>query len=113
MKHYKLFGKEPRAVSDFADWALWFEMANRRVAFTQARYVSVSTVFLGTDQALSPDDPPLLFETKVFGGTHDGEVKRYSTWDEAERGHRALVTRVEATLAAAGPGMRERLESMT
>ena len=99
MKHYKLEGKEPRPAVDFADWALWFDTSNRRVAFTQARSVSVSTVFLGTDQALLPDDPPILFETKVFGGSLDGEVRRYATWDEAERGHRETVARIERAQA--------------
>ncbi len=111
MKHFKLVGKEPQAVSDFADWALWFETSNRRVAFTQARFVSISTVFLGTDQALLPDDPPLLFETKVFGGKHDGEVRRYTTWEDAERGHKALAARVEAELAPMA-AMRARADSV-
>ena len=92
-----LEGKQPRLADDFADWALWFETSNRRVAFTQARYVSISTVFLGTDQSLLPGDPPVLFETKVFGGALDGDVRRYGTWDEAERGHREIVARIEAT----------------
>ena len=70
-----------------------FETANRRVAFTQLKDVSVSTVFLGTDQALLPGDLPLLFETKVFGGPADAELRRYSTWDEAEQGHGAVVSR--------------------
>ena len=96
MKHYKLEGKEPRLASDFADWALWFETSNRRVAFTQARQVSVSTVFLGTDHALLPDELPVLFETKVFGGPLDGEVRRYTSWESAERGHVEIVARVEA-----------------
>jgi len=97
VRHYKLDGKAALPATDFAEWALWYETANRRVAFTQARRASVSTVFLGTDQALLPDDPPLLFETKVFGGARDGEVRRYTTWEEAELGHRETVARVEET----------------
>ena len=30
--------------------------------------------------------PPLLFETVVIGGGLDGEVKKYATWEEAEKG---------------------------
>jgi hypothetical protein len=104
MRHYRLEGRETRPADDFAAWALWYETANRRVAFTQARLASVSTVFLGTDQALLPDDPPILFETKVFGGPLDGEVRRYSTWDDAERGHGEIVSR--ALAAEQGPGAR-------
>jgi hypothetical protein len=110
MKHYTLDGKTPLVATEFAEWALWFETANRRVAFTQAKSASVSTVFLGTDQALLPGDPPILFETKVFGGVSDGEVRRYATWDEAERGHRAVVARIES-LQADKPPSRARMDS--
>jgi hypothetical protein len=52
----------------------------------------VSTVFLrGVDHQLWPGGPPLLFETMVFGGVLDREQERYSTWDEAEEGHRHWV----------------------
>jgi hypothetical protein len=94
MKHYTLDGKTPLLATDFGEWALWFETANRRVAFTQLKNVSVSTVFLGTDQALLPGDPPLLFETKVFGG----------------QGHGAVVSRIEALLGSMGP--RAKMDSM-
>lgn len=35
---------------------------------------------------------PLLFETLIFGGEHDGDMWRYSTWDEAKAGHGHVVT---------------------
>jgi hypothetical protein len=35
--------------------------------------------------------PPLIFETMVFGGSKDGEMDRYSTKEEAEKGHEAMV----------------------
>ena len=45
-----------------------------------------------------PDDrPPLLFETMVFDGPkgrNEIDMQRYSTWDEAERGHIEMVKRV-------------------
>jgi hypothetical protein len=110
MKHYTLDGKTPLLATDFGEWALWFETANRRVAFTQLKNVSVSTVFLGTDQALLPGDPPLLFETKVFGGPADAELRRYATWDDAEQGHGAVVSRIEALLGSMGP--RAKMDSM-
>lgn len=39
---------------------------------------------------------PLLFETMVFGGPFDQEMARYSTWDEAEAGHKKMVKRIKA-----------------
>jgi hypothetical protein len=50
----------------------------------------VSTVFLGLDHAWG-DGPPLLFETMIFGGTEDEYCERYSTWEEAEAGHKKAV----------------------
>jgi len=26
----------------------------------------------------------------VFGGEHDGDIDRYSTWEEAEKGHQEM-----------------------
>ena len=88
-------GKQPVPVSETGEWGQWFENAdNRRVAFdTVAGGVQVSTVFIGLDHNFG-DGPPLLFETLVTGGALDGEMERYSTWDEAERGHQAMLERI-------------------
>lgn len=52
----------------------------------------ISTVFLGSNQASFGQ--PLLFETMVED--EKGEVfMRYSTWDEALHGHRAIVAILE------------------
>jgi hypothetical protein len=56
--------------------------------------VSVSTVFLGIDHSLSNIGPPILFETLVFGGKYDDDRCRYSTWDQAAAGHRAMVAKI-------------------
>jgi len=58
-----------------------------RVAHTTIGQVLISTVFLGLDHQWG-DGPPLLFETMVFGGAYHHECERYSTWDEAEAGHK-------------------------
>ena len=76
-------------------WAEWIEEADRRVADSTVGNVRVSTVFLGIDHSFDPGDPPLLFETLIFGGQHDGEMWRYETWDEAEAGHARAVQLVE------------------
>lgn len=54
----------------------------------------VSTVFLQLDHAYD-GGKPLVFETMVFGGPHDGDQERYSTWDEAEAGHARYVEKCQ------------------
>lgn len=100
---YSLIGHEPIAFDDLLTWAESFEMLRRRganiVAQDYVGSVLVSTVFLGTDMAWS--GPPLLFETMTFG--KDADVQdRYSTWEEAEAGHRKVIAWLQANLVKAG-----------
>lgn len=55
--------------------------------------VQVSTVFLHMDHSFN-GGPPLLFETMVFGGLHDNHQVRYTSWDEAEKGHNEICQMV-------------------
>jgi len=97
---YILRGKEPVPVDDVLEWGRNLGNAeNRRVAFDKiGDEAEVSTVFLSLDHSFG-HGAPLLFETLVFGGKLDGEQDRYSTWDEAEAGHRAMVERVRASMS--------------
>ena len=52
--------------------------------------VHVSTVFLALDHNFAAGEP-ILFETMIFGGEHDGECERYHTVEEATVGHRRAV----------------------
>ena len=90
---YILDGHEPKQ-ADLITWAKWFETADRKVAGTGKDNISVSTVFLGLDHRFGGNGPPLLFETMVFGGVHDGDMDRYSTWDKAIEGHRLMCDKV-------------------
>ena len=76
---------------EMMDWATRFEDAESRVLGRDDRDgVSISTVWLGLDHSWD-DGPPLIFETMIFGGDHDQDQWRYSTREEAERGHAAAV----------------------
>ena len=75
-------------------WALGFETADRVVEKTNVGDAEVSTVFLGIDHQFG-EGPPILFETMIFGGEHDEEMWRYSTWDEAKAGHSHVVSLLE------------------
>lgn len=88
---YILDGKTPVPCPNVLKWARWFETANRHVAKTQTNNGEVSTVFLGINHNWLPNGPPILFETMVFGGIFDKDCERYSTWEEAEEGHKRKV----------------------
>ena|SRR5882672_8300506 len=92
---YKLVGHEAVLVEDLIEWAVWLQTAERRVAFDEITPdVKVSTVFLGLDHRIG-QGPPLLFETMIFGGEHNDFEERYSTWEEAEAGHKRAVAMVQ------------------
>ncbi len=63
----------------------------RKVAFDDIGEIQVSTVFLGLDHNHF-GGRPLLFETMVFNGNgNDIYCERYSTWKEAEEGHKTAL----------------------
>jgi hypothetical protein len=106
--HYMLDADgTPRRCDDVMTWARWFETADRTIAQDRdeapgAPAVCVSTVFLGLDHDWFGPGPPILWETLVFGGPLDGEMKRYRSRDDAIVGHQEMCRRV----AAAGSGSR-------
>jgi len=81
----------PVLILDILQWARWFETAERHVADTRLDNVRISTVFLGLDHSWG-QGPPLLWETMIFGGIHDGYQARYSTKAEAEVSHARAVS---------------------
>lgn len=87
--------KEPVLCEDLMEWAKWFETIDcRRVredVIGWRRRARVSTVFLGLDHNFFEKGPPLVFETMIFGGPHDGYQTRCSTWAEAEAMHEKAV----------------------
>lgn len=92
---YILKGHKPILCNDLIKWAKWVARASRHVAKTQvSEDIKVSTVFLGLDHNFGEGDP-ILFETVVFGGKLDQEMQRYSTWQEAEKGHREWVKKAK------------------
>ena len=78
-------GKTPIICNDPVLWATCFSKTDIFISKTIKGDVRVSTVFLGMDYGM---DFPLLFETMIFGRENDDDPWRYSTWEEAEEGHR-------------------------
>lgn len=106
---YILDGREPVHCPDTIAWAEWMEQARAkeltRVAETSVGPVLdstlVSTIFLGVNHSFG--EPPILFETMVFGGPLDGEIQRCGTWDEAAAQHEAVVAQACAALREEEP----------
>jgi len=93
-----LDGHTPVGTDDVMVWSRNFDKPDkggRAVGKSTIGDVFVSTVFLGVDHNFG-GGPPLLFETMVFRGSLDECQWRYSTWEEAEAGHAAVVAAVEA-----------------
>lgn len=71
------------------EWSNWMMLPfeeTRRIARDSIGDVDVSTVFLSVDHAWG-GGPPVLFETMIFGGDHDGWQDRYHTLAAAQAGH--------------------------
>ena len=91
MRNYILDeNKKPIPEDDIPTWGKWFEedTSRGRVALDiiQETHVKVSTVFLGLDHSFGSGDP-ILWETMIFGGVNDGYQDRYSSHEDAVRGH--------------------------
>ena len=86
----------PVEVRDLEVWAKWFEKTDRHLGSDKIGGIHVSTVFLGLDHGFSLDEkaPPVLWETMIFGGEHDGYQERYSSKEEALAGHTRAVEMV-------------------
>ncbi len=98
MRLYTLKGKRPIPAKDVISWGKWFENAERHVANDRLGVAHISTVFLGLDHSFSLKKKvkPILFETMIFGGDYNSYQRRYSTWKQAEAGHKAALKLVKS-----------------
>ena len=85
----------PVVENDVLAWGRWYESANRKLAKDVIGEVTVSTVFLSLDHGHG-DGPPVLWETMIFGGEHDGYQERYTSREDAVAGHARAVAMVSA-----------------
>lgn len=88
---YILDGKTPVPVDNAIEWAKGFNETRVVKQTTLPDGTFISTVFLGFDHAFFETEKPRIFETMIFGGEHDQFTERYSTWDEAEKGHENAI----------------------
>lgn len=91
---------DPQRCEDLLAWANWMKKHPRHVAEDYDgdgdQRVRISTIFLGVSMNLfrDEDDPPLLWETMVFGGVLDRTIARYTSREAAIRGHQEMRRRV-------------------
>lgn len=85
---------------DFMTWAKWFENSNEKriIAKDKIGDSTVSTVFLGLDHSFTDSDIPVLWETMIFGGKHNDYLERYSSKEDAIKGHNEAVELVKNNL---------------
>ena len=100
MDKYILVNKEVVPAPSVEEWGEWWENHNnRRVAQETIGDVRISTVFLGLDHGFKPVNhcnPPIVFETMIFGGKHNDYQERCCTWDDAIKMHKAAVELVKS-----------------
>jgi hypothetical protein len=86
-----------KPVDDVSEWAKWFETGNKIVRQNNILGIFVSTVFLGLNHRFG-DGEPLLFETMIFNGSNDQYQERYTTREEALKGHKIAMQLVIRSL---------------
>lgn len=85
---YILVNHQPVLTLDIEAWAKFMnEEENFQVSIGKDGGVIVSTIFLGVTSQVDADGRPMLFETYITRGNHNGYQQRYATWDEAMFGH--------------------------
>ena len=71
----------------------WRESHPERIGVARTELpdgVLVSTVFLCLDHSYDGGEP-VLWETMIFGGPHDGFQDRYTSYEAALEGHAQMV----------------------
>lgn len=86
---------EPERATDLPAWTRWYASAVRHVADTMVGDVRISTVFIGEDHSGGRRRHPVLWETLVLGGPHNGDVHHYASRGQAERGHLRIVNMIQ------------------
>ena len=101
---YMLVNGEAVLCPNLMIWARWFETAGAERVLRQDDIgdVHVSTVFLGLDHAFG-GGLPVLWETMIFKGPHDGYQARYTSRADAIRGHEAALALVRSAVPSREP----------
>lgn len=92
------YGMDAQPISQDEAMKLWEgEGEGRVVQQDRVDGILISTVLLMIDHNYFGEGPPLIFETMIFGGDHDGYTYRYATRAQALSGHARAVALVNST----------------
>lgn len=96
MSEYYVLDKDgnPVATKSIMEWGKDYDAKERHVGNDMIGDIHVSTVFLGIDHRHSKNGFPILWETMIFGGDHDNYQVRYTSHDDAVKGHAEAVALV-------------------
>lgn len=96
---YILVDGKPVQEPDLYKWASW--IGNSKDRFIKSTIIGdtkISTVFLGLDHRYIGEGMPILFESMCFGGELDQEMERYTSLEDAKRGHSLMCQKVRSHL---------------
>lgn len=85
------YGRDGQPVDQAEMLRLFGDPALRRVAEDTIGEAWVSTVHLVLDHSFGLGGPPIIFETMIFGGSHNQWQARYTSEEQARAGHEAVV----------------------
>lgn len=99
MGWYILDNNHKPVLKPVSEAAKWMEDNPHRKVVKQedvGEDIHVSTVFLGLDHALpwDKDQTPILWETMIFGGEYDNYQRRYTSHEDAIKGHEKALNLV-------------------
>lgn len=101
--HYKLTKDKKAIPCTMEEWGRQLnEMVDTNTKHVKDETIEgyrISTVWLGLDHSFCGGSP-LLFETMIFKGNDftDLYCTRYTTWEEAEEGHKRAVQWLHETI---------------
>lgn len=96
MQYYLLDkDKKPYPVSLEESYKLYNDRDMKITQQDKIGDVRVSTVFLSMDHARIGETTPVLWETMIFGGEHDGYQERYTSHEDALAGHQRALDLVK------------------
>lgn len=94
-KKYMYYTPQGKGILDVLVWGKIYANRKEKILKQEDTWLGfwVSTVWLGLDHSFLPNQDPLIFETMVFrkGYWSDLDCQRYTTKEEAIRGHKALM----------------------